>query len=98
MLAYRIGLGEPNQKYEVFEQEPQADADTLNLVLIVEGSRRTDLEQLQPVVAAMAREVLQPLGTLREGLFKLLVSFHDGEAPVDRSQIRAGDALRSRFK
>lgn len=98
LLSYRIGLAEPNQKYEVFEQEPQADADTLNVVVLVESSRRTSLEQAQPAVAATAREILQPQGSLREGLFRLLVSFHDGEAPADRAQIRAGEALRARFE
>ncbi|MGV8935830.1 MAG: hypothetical protein ACOH2J_01805 [Allorhizobium sp.] len=98
LLAYRIGLAEPNQRYEVFEQEPQTEVDTLNIVVLVESSRRDSLEQVQPLVLQAAHDSLQPKATLRDRLFKLLVSFHDGEVPADRAPIEAGRAIRSRFE
>ncbi|CAN7655026.1 hypothetical protein [Neorhizobium sp. LjRoot104] len=97
MLSYRIGLAEPNQKYEVFEQEPQMDTDMLNVVVLVESSSRGGLEQVRPAIATAAKDMLQPQANLRDGLFELLVSFHDGEVPANRSQILAGETMRSRF-
>ncbi|MFN7024179.1 MAG: hypothetical protein ACK4QP_06600 [Pseudorhizobium sp.] len=97
VLAYRIGLAEPNQPYEVFEQEPQTDADRLVAVVLVESSDRRGLEQIQPTLAAVARDVLRPAEQLRDGHFKLLVGFPAEEAPNNRSEIMAGEMLRSRF-
>lgn len=97
VLAYRIGLAEPNQPYEVFEQEPQTDADRLVAVVLVESSGRRGLERIRSAVAAAARDVLRPAQQLRDGHFKLLVSFSAEEAPNNRSQIMAGKMLRSRF-
>ena len=97
ILSYRIGLAEPNQKYEVFEQEPQLDADILNVVVLAECSTRRALEQVLPTIAIAARDMLQPRANLRDGLYELLVSFDDGDVPANRSQILAGETMRSRF-
>ncbi|EKF60331.1 hypothetical protein QWE_06981 [Agrobacterium albertimagni AOL15] len=97
ILSYRIGLAEPNQKYEVFEQEPQPDTDMLNVVVLAESSSRGGLEQARPGIAVAANDILQPRANLREGLLELLVSFHDGEVPTNRSEIRASETMRSRF-
>lgn len=95
-LSYRIGLAEPNQRYEVFEQEPQT-ADRLIVVVLVESSSPGGLAQLQSTMTAAAQDVLRSAETLREGQFRLLVSFTAGEAPSNRSEIRAGEMLRSQF-
>ncbi|MGE6738910.1 hypothetical protein ACQKGC_01390 [Allorhizobium pseudoryzae] len=97
MLSYRIGLAEPNQKYEVFEQEPQADTDMLNVVLLAESSSRGGLEEIHPTLATAAKDVLQPQATLRDGVMELLVSFHDIDVPANRSQILASETMRARF-
>lgn len=97
MLSYRVGLAEPNQKYEVFEQEPQANTDMLNVVILAESSSRGGLEDVCPAIATAARDMLQPRASFRDGLFELLVSFHDGEVPTNRSQILASETMRSRF-
>lgn len=97
MLSYRIGLAEPNQKYEVFEQEPQADANMLNVVILAESSSRGALEDIRPTIAEAARDMLQPQASFRDGLFELLVSFHDGEVPASRAHIVASEAMRARF-
>ncbi len=97
MLSYRVGLAEPNQTYEVFEQELQANTDMLNVVILAESSSRGGLEQVCPTIAAAARDMLQPQASFRDGLFELLVSFHDGEVPTHRSQVLASEKMRSRF-
>lgn len=97
VLSYRIGLAEPNQKYEVFEQEPQADTDMLNVVVLAESSSRGGLEDVRPAIATAAKDMLRPQASLRDGLLELLVSFHDGEVPANRSQILASETMRSRF-
>lgn len=97
MVSYRIGLAEPNQKYEVFEQEPQADTDMLNVVLLAESSSRSGLEDIHPALATAAKDVLQPQATLRDGVMELLVSFRDVDAPSNRSEILATEEMRARF-
>ena len=97
MLSYRIGLADPNQKYEVFAQKPQSDTDMLNVVVLAESSSRGTLEDVRPAITMAAKDRLQPQASLRDGLFELLVSFHDGEAPASRSQILASETMRSRF-
>ncbi|MCF6370853.1 hypothetical protein [Rhizobium halophilum] len=99
VLAYRIGLAEPNQEYEVFAQVAQLDPDLLNVVVVIESSRRDALDQLQPTIQNAVRDTLQPQATLRrERLFKFLASFCEAEVPADRTQILAAEAMRSRFE
>ena len=97
ILTFRIGLAEPNQKYEVFEQEPQTEAGTLNVVILAESTNRSGLEKVRPAIVRASVDVLQPRSSLRDGLYELLASFDDADAPASRSQILAGETMTSRF-
>lgn len=97
ILGFRIGRAEPNQLYEVFTQDDETDADTFNIVLIIEATSRRRLAVSRPAISGIAQDMLQPRKCLRDNLFDLLVAYQDGEFPSDRSQVTASKTLRLQF-
>lgn len=97
ILRYSIGLAEPNQPYEVFEQADITSPDCLNVVVIVEGPTRAGLEMVYEPITNAATVALKPQGCLREGIFTLLVTYDAAEFSHNRKLLTASRALRSRF-
>ena len=87
ITGFQVALAEPNQVYEVFEQDEATDPDTVNVVIIAEG---TSVEALSVMQAALTRQIehrLEPRKRLRSDLFKLLISYRGEEFPSHRSEI-----------
>jgi hypothetical protein len=87
ITGFQVVLAEPNQVYEVFEQDEATDPDTVNVVIIAEG---TSVEALSVMQAALTRQIehrLEPRKRLRSDLFKLLISYRGEDFPSHRSEI-----------
>ena len=87
ITGFQVALAEPNQVYEVFEQDEATDPDTVNVVIIAEG---TSVEALSVMQAALTRQIehrLEPRKRLRSDLFKLLISYRGEDFPSHRSEI-----------
>ncbi|WP_430245751.1 hypothetical protein [Neorhizobium sp. DAR64861/K0K2] len=87
ITGFQVVLAEPNQVYEVFEQDEATDPDTVNVVIIAEG---TSVEALSVTQAALTRQIehrLEPRKRLRSDLFKLLISYRGEDFPSHRSEI-----------
>lgn len=97
ILGFRIGLAEPNQPYEVFTQLDIADPDSLNVVIMIEGTSRSALEVEKRNIGAAITEALGPARCFRDGIFNLLVSYQSTEFARDRHSVAASDTLRSKF-
>lgn len=97
ILGFRIVIAEPNQPYEVFEQADVTDPDTLNVIVMVEGTTKSALAATRGFVSEKAQRLLQPELTLRDGLFSLLVNYQGGEFASDRKSLTASETLRSQF-
>ena len=97
ILAFRIGLAEPDQPYAVFSQETRKDPDTFDLVVMVDGVCGAKLKSAQGGIAAAADEMLRPRATLRDEVFELVVAYADGEFPGNRSQIAVSQKLKGQF-
>lgn len=97
ILGFRIGIAEPNQPYEVFEQADVTDPDSLNVVVLIEGTTREALEDVYERVSNMAETALKPQRCLRDGVFSLLVNYQGTEFAGNRETVAASQALRSRF-
>ena len=97
ILGFRIGLAEPNQPYEVFEQTDITDADTLNVVILIEGTTRAALEVTYPSITEAASVALRPQRCLRDGLFSLLVNYQGVEFARSREVLAASHIFRSQF-
>lgn len=87
LIGFRLALAEPNQMYEVFNQEETTDPDTVNLVVIAEGESVGSLKAVNEKLAEHIHAEFDPRKTLRNDLFKMLVSYRGHEFPADRSQI-----------
>ncbi|MDO1582697.1 hypothetical protein [Rhizobium oryzicola] len=97
ILGYSIGLAEPNQRYEVFEQTDITDPNCLNVVVMVEGTTRAGLEMVYDAVSDAATTALKPQSCLRDGIFTLLVTYDAAKFSPNRELLTASPALRSRF-
>ena len=87
IFGFQLALAEPNQIYEVFDQTETTDPDTVNVVVIAEG---TSVDALSRIKAAMTHQIeicLQPRKILRNDLFRLLISYRGDDFPSHRSQI-----------
>lgn len=97
LLSLRIGLAEPNQPYEVFEQADTTDPDTLNVVVIAEGISRPMLEKARKPLIQAATELLSPRSLIRDGIFELLADYRAEDMPRERHALAAPESLRRRF-
>ncbi|MES5099042.1 hypothetical protein ABUK73_12500 [Agrobacterium sp. BA1120] len=87
LVGFKVALAEPNQMYEVFSQEETTDPNTVNLVVIAEGESVGSLTGVNKKIAEHIHAEFGPRKTLRNDLFKMLVSYRGHEFPTDRSQI-----------
>jgi len=97
ILGFRIGLAEPNQPYEVFQQADVTNSDTLNVVVLIEGTTREMLEDVYEHAAEASTHALRPQGCLRSGVFNLLVSYQGTEPAGGREAVAVSGTMRSRF-
>ncbi|MBC2775293.1 hypothetical protein H6M51_20745 [Rhizobium sp. AQ_MP] len=97
ILNFSLGLAEPNQFYEVFEQSDMTDPDTLNVVIIAEGSNQKTLETFRADLKAALLEFTRPRSCLRDDIFELLAVYPKHDDRVTRADLRATTALRARF-
>lgn len=97
LLGYRLGLAEPNQPYEVFEQTDLTDPDTLNLVVLVDGTSVPMLQDIQPAIRQAVETRLHPRTCLRDDIFHFLVEYDHREFPRTRAHLQAKPDLKRRF-
>lgn len=91
ILGFQLALAEPNQIYEVFPQDEPTDPDTVNIVVIVEGSFVGALATMQNALTQKILVALQPRRCLRNDIFHMLISYRGDEFPNHRSQITADE-------
>jgi hypothetical protein len=96
ITGFQVALAEPNQVYEVFEQDEATDPDTVNVVVIAEGTSVEALSVLQTALTLQIGEHLAPRRTLRNDVFKLLISYRGDDFPSNRSEIDANTIWRDR--
>ncbi len=87
ITGFQVVLAEPNQVYEVFQQDEATDPDTVNVVIIAEGTSVEALSVTQTALTQQIEHRLEPRKRLRSDLFKLLISYRGEEFPSHRSEI-----------
>ena len=87
ITGFQVALAEPNQVYEVFEQDEATDPDTVNVVIIAEGTSIEALSVTQTALTQQIKHRLAPRKRLRSDLFKLLISYRGEDFPSHRSEI-----------
>lgn len=97
ILNFSLGLAEPNQPYEVFEQSDVTDPDTLNVVIIAEGSNHKMLETFQADLKAVLLDFTRPRSCLRDDIFELLAAYPKYDGSVTRADMRATTGMCERF-
>jgi hypothetical protein len=96
ILAFRIGLAEPNQPYKVFEQAQQRETGKLNIVLCLEATTRPALDAVSADITRMSKAHLGDSGYLRSGSFDLLGVYPGNNNTKQRHEMHL-PALRQRF-
>ena len=97
VLNFSLGLAEPNQPYEVFEQRDVTDPNTLNIVIVAEGSNRMMLETVRAELREAVLESASPHSCLRDDVFELLATYPKPCPGVKRTDIGTDSSLRARF-
>ncbi|KXG84872.1 DUF4286 family protein [Agrobacterium bohemicum] len=87
ILGFRLALAAPNQIYDVFPQDEPTDPDTVDIVVIAEGSSVGALATLQNALTQKIMLMLQPRTCLRNDIFHMLTSYRGDEFPNHRSQL-----------
>jgi hypothetical protein len=87
ITGFQVVLAEPNQVYEVFQQDEATDPDTVNVVIIAEGTSVEALSVTQTALTQQIEHRLEPRKRLRSDLFKLLISYRGEDFPSHRSEI-----------
>nr|WP_325265029.1 hypothetical protein [uncultured Rhizobium sp.] len=87
VTGFQVVLAEPNQVYEVFQQDEATDPDTVNVVIIAEGTSVEALSVTQTALTQQIEHRLEPRKRLRSDLFKLLISYRGEDFPSHRSEI-----------
>ncbi len=90
ITGFQLALAEPNQIYEVFRQDEQTDPDTVNIVVIAEGTIAASLATLKDTLTQKILSKLKPRHCLRNDLFHMVISYRGDEFPSSRHEITAG--------
>lgn len=97
LLGYRIGLAEPNQPYEVFDQIVETDRDTYNLVFAIDGVSHAMLADISPFIGERIEQKIKPRTILRDDVFELITCYSQDFHGRTRMSVEAPIELRSRF-
>lgn len=97
LLGYRIGLAEPNQPYEVFDQTAETDSDTYNLVFTIDGVSQAMLADIGRFIGERIEQKIRPRRKLRDDVFELITCYSQDFHGRDRQSVEAPAELRSRF-
>jgi len=89
ITGFQLALAEPNQIYEVFRQDEQTDPDTVNIVVIAEGTIAASLATLKDTLTQKILSTLKPCRCLRNDLFHMVISYRGDEFPSSRQEITA---------